>query len=136
MPIVDPGLIVETAVLRDTGASGVLRILAECVWRSEAATIAQAWTILRERDEIRDHPYLDPLPTRGQAIIRVDGRPVPFDLISGHLAWVAQARVGAHRVTVEGRGFDIGDVQLVKVHDLRPYIEGTNRFLGRIAIRG
>jgi hypothetical protein len=136
MPIVDPVLIVETAVPRDTAASGVLRILAECVWRSEAATIAQAWTILRERDEVGHHPYLDPLPTRGQALIPVDGRPFPFDLISGRLAWVAQARVGAHRVTAEGRGFDIGDVQLVKIHDLRPYIEGTKRFAGRIAIRG
>ena len=40
MPIVYPELKVETAVLRATGASGLLRILAERVWTGEAATIA------------------------------------------------------------------------------------------------
>jgi hypothetical protein len=98
------------------------------VWTGEAATITEAWDILRERDEAAPHQYVDPLPTRGQVIIRVDRRPFTFDLISGRLAWVAQARVGANRVTVEGRGFDNGEVQLVQVHDLRPYIEGSKRF--------
>jgi len=132
MQVVYPELLVETAVLRDTGASGILRILAECVWTGDAATVAEAWTILRERDEAQAHPYVDPLPTRGHAVIRVEGAPLPFDLISGRLAWVAQTWVGANRVTTEGHGFDIEDVQLVQVHDLGPYVDGSRLFPMRI----
>jgi hypothetical protein len=128
IPVVHPELLVETSVLGDTGASGILRILAEGVWTGEAATVAEAWTILRERDEAQEHPYVDPLPTRGQAVIPVDGAPVTFDLISGRLAWVAQAKVGANRVTTEGHGFNIEDVQLVQVHDLGPYFDGSRLF--------
>jgi hypothetical protein len=98
------------------------------LWTGEAATIAEAWEILRERDEATPHPYVDPLPTRGQAIIGVDGRPFTFDLICGPLAWVAQATIGANRVRLEGHGFDIGDVRLVQLHDLRQYVDGSTRF--------
>jgi hypothetical protein len=132
MPVIYPELLVETAVLGETGASGTLRILAECVWTGEARTVAEAWTILGERGEAQAHPYVDPLPTRGQAVIRVDGVPLTFEVISGRLAWVAQARVGANRVTTEGHGFDMGDVQLVRIHDLGPYFDGSRLFPMRI----
>jgi hypothetical protein len=128
MPFLDPVLMVETSVPRDTGASGVLRILAECVWTGEAATVDEAWEILHARGEAAPDRFVDALPTRGQAIILVDGHPFTFDLISGQLAWVAQARVGAVRVTVEGSRFDVSDVQLAEVHDLEPYFEGSRHF--------
>jgi hypothetical protein len=41
---------------------------------------------------------------------------------------VAQATIGANRVTLEGHGFDIGDVRLVQLHDLRQYVDGSTRF--------
>jgi hypothetical protein len=132
MPVVHPELLVETSVLADTGASGVLRILAECVWTGEAATVGGAWRILGERDEAYPDPYVDPLPIRDEIVISVDGVMIPFDLLSGRLAWVAQARVGSKRVTIEGHGFDIGDVRLVQVRDLSPYLEGSRLFPMRV----
>ena len=78
------------------------------------------WVHRSER-EIRELP--DPVWERSE--IRVDGRPVSFDLLTGGRRWVAVARLEHSFVMLEARGISPRDVNLERVVDASAYIEGS-----------
>jgi hypothetical protein len=58
--------------------------------------------------------------------IRVDGRPVRFDLLAEGRHWVAVAEVDGRALVLEARDLTVDQIELVRVADIGPYIEGTS----------
>jgi hypothetical protein len=59
--------------------------------------------------------------------VRVDGRPVRFDLLTEGRHWVAVAEVDGRALVLEARDLTVDQIELVRVADIEPYIEGTSR---------
>ncbi|HZP90185.1 MAG TPA: hypothetical protein VFC04_04215 [Actinomycetota bacterium] len=122
-----PMLVVETALPDAPSGGGPLRILAEDVWSGRAHTVFEA--IERVRARWSGHTPFDATPpSRTGDVIVVDGVPIQFDRLARPDEWVACARVGAYRVTLEARCFPVEGLELVRVTDLAPYILGSRRF--------
>lgn len=73
-----------------------------------------------------------PDPAWSQVTIPVDGRPVGFQWLAEGRHWVAQAELddrtlGFDTLTLHGRDLPVESVELVRVTDLAPYIEGQRR---------
>ncbi len=63
--------------------------------------------------------------------VDVDGTVTRFDAAVRGVAWVARHVFGDYALTIEARNFPPGDVSLVRVTDLGPYIEGLERRFDR-----
>jgi hypothetical protein len=59
--------------------------------------------------------------------IVVDGRPVAFARLAEGRHWVAQGELEDRTLTLHARDLPVESVQLVRVTDLEPYIEGWRR---------
>jgi hypothetical protein len=70
-----------------------------------------------------------PDPAWSPVTIPVDGRPVAFAWLAEGRHWVAQADLDDHTLTLHGRDLPVESVELVRVSDLEPYIQGHRRLL-------
>jgi len=92
------------------------------------------WTLaLRGIDRRPEDPGFDPrLPvpeaTEATVEIDVDGVPVAFDVLEALGGFAAAAAVDGVPVEMAGRGIDVREIGLIRVRDLTPYIEGTERW--------
>jgi hypothetical protein len=68
-----------------------------------------------------------PDPAWSQVTIPVDGRPVAFAWLAEGRHWVARAELDDRTLTLHGRDLPVESVELVRVTDPEPYIEGTRR---------
>jgi hypothetical protein len=130
-PLTDEGsqLRVEVSVERVdaeqvlTVSSERRRSLAEDLWLAAAPTahdLAEHWDRLAAASR-------RPNPAWSQVTIPVDGRPVAFEWLSEGRHWVAGAELDDRTLTLHGRDLPIDSVELVRVIDLEPYIQGTRR---------
>jgi hypothetical protein len=138
-----PTLRVETATPGRHGADGALEMFANFLWYGDAPTPQKAMALYEEQygqHSIESGPPRDltPLPIRGSAEIRIDGRSILFDVVLGDGVWAGRTDVDAHVVTVCGREWDLEGLSVVRIVDIDPYIDGTRRFdaLIRLASRG
>jgi hypothetical protein len=65
-----------------------------------------------------------PDPVWSQVVIPVDGRPVGFQWLAEGRHWVAQAELEDRTLILRGRDLPVELVELVRVLDLEPYIQG------------
>ena len=76
----------------------------------------------------REHEFRErPLPEVRTIAIPVDRSPTDFELIVEGSQWVAMTELHDVTVTVRARNIAVEDVELVRVTDLEPYIEGSRR---------
>jgi hypothetical protein len=68
-----------------------------------------------------------PDPAWSQVTIPVDGRPVVFEWLAEGRHWVARAELDDHTLTLHGHDLPVGSVELVRVADLEPYLQGQRR---------
>jgi hypothetical protein len=69
----------------------------------------------------RPDPAWSPVP------IPVDGRPVAFEWLAQGRHWVAVADLAHQTLVLQARDLPVDQVELVRVADLDPYVEGTRR---------
>lgn len=68
-----------------------------------------------------------PDPPWSAAPVRLDGRPVRFELLAESRHWVAWAEVEGRTLVLQARDLAPEQVELVRVTDVEPYVEGTER---------
>jgi hypothetical protein len=130
-PLTDQGsqLRVEVRVERvdaervPTVLSESRRHLAEDLWLAAASQAPDA----AERWERIVGARRRPDPTWSQVTIPVDGRLVDFEWLGEGRRWVARAEVDDRTLTLHGRDPPVESVELVRVSDLEPYIQGQRR---------
>lgn len=66
-------------------------------------------------------------PAWSEATIRVDGRPVPVRVLSEGRQWVAHGEVEGWALVLTGRDLAVAGLELVRVTDVEPYIQGTRQ---------
>jgi hypothetical protein len=124
-----PQLRVEVSVERlDTGLvpaewSQRRRDLAEELWLAAAVPArdpAEHWQQVATARSRPDGAWL-PVP------ILVEGRPVAFAWLAEGRHWVAQGELEGRTLTLRARDLPVGSVQLVRVTDVEPYLEGRRR---------
>jgi hypothetical protein len=57
----------------------------------------------------------------------VDGRPVEFELLADGRHWVARGELEGRTLVLRARDLPAGEVELVRVADLAPYVAGSRR---------
>jgi hypothetical protein len=68
-----------------------------------------------------------PDPAWSQVTIPVDGQPVGFAWLAEDRHWVARAELDDRTLTLHARDLPVESVELVRVTDLEPYIQGQRR---------
>jgi hypothetical protein len=68
-----------------------------------------------------------PDPAWSKVMILVDGRPVAFAWLAEGRHWVAQAELDGRTLILRGRDLPVGSIELARVADLAPYIQGQRR---------
>jgi hypothetical protein len=81
-------------------------------------------------------PADQPDPPWSAVPIRLDGRPVRFQLLAEGRHWVAVAEVEGRTLVLQARDLAPEQVELVRVTDVEPYLEGTERLEESRARRG
>jgi hypothetical protein len=130
-PLTDQGpqLRVEVRVERvdaeqvPTVSSESRRHLAEDLWLAAASQAPDA----AERWERIVGARRRPDPTWSQVTIPVDGRLVDFEWPGEGRHWVARAELDDRTLTLHGRDLPVESVELVRVSELEPYIQGQRR---------
>jgi hypothetical protein len=122
-----PILVVETALPNEDNGGGLLRVVANEVWKGRANSVVEALDILRSQWRGLRDSDLAILPTRIEAVLRVEGRPETFDVLSQPRHWVGRAGVGGYQLTIEGHDIPLEGLMLVEITDLQPYINGSRR---------
>jgi hypothetical protein len=105
-----------------------LQWIGELLWRQGASDIDQAIDRFRTEWDV-GNGIEGERPVEAVAEILIDGTSVPFRVLRRGRSWVAGATRPDVWITIDGDGFDIDEVELVTVRDLRPYIEGTRSHL-------
>jgi hypothetical protein len=124
-----PQLRVEVRVERvDTEQLLAVRVqsrrdLADDLWFEAAPTAHDAAGHWDRIAAARSRPDL----AWSHVTIPVDGRPVAFAWLGEGRHWVAQAELEERTLTLRGRDLPVESVELVRVFDLKPYIEGQRR---------
>ena len=59
--------------------------------------------------------------------VRLDGRPVRFELLAEGRHWVVVAEVEGRTLVLQARDLAPEQVELVRVTDVEPYVEATER---------
>jgi hypothetical protein len=85
------------------------------------------WTVAAAGDRPPEPPERDAGVAWTEATIAVDGRAARFDLLAEGRHWVAAGAVEGFLLVLQGRDLDAGEVELVRVTDVEPYVEGTRR---------
>ncbi|HEY3214409.1 MAG TPA: hypothetical protein VGL16_14535 [Actinomycetota bacterium] len=105
----------------------VLRRLAEDLWRGQnrpppdlTAERLHEWARDRDREILNRET-----PPAHLFHVKVDGRAVPFDRVSEGTAWAAVGLVDDVAIMLRARGIPIEAVELVRLTDVEPYVEGT-----------
>jgi len=106
-----------------TSRSDSLRGLAEELWWEAAPT---AHDVAEHVDQVAA-ARRRPDPVWDRVTIPVDGRPVDFRWLAEGRHWVAHAELEDRTLTLRGRDLPVESVELVRVLDLEPYIEGQRR---------
>jgi hypothetical protein len=99
------------------------RDLAENLWLDaapQAHDLAEHWDQLAAARRRPD-------PAWSQVTIPVDGRLVGFEWLAEGRHWVARAELDNRTVTLHARDLPAESVELLRVTDLEPYIEGQRR---------
>lgn len=111
----------------------LLRQLAESLWHEVQrpppdlpAERFHAWAEARERERRRRET-----PPFSHVEVPVDGEPTRFAYLAEQSSSVAQGRSGHVTITLRARNLDVGQVELVSVRDVEPYIEGSRRLQER-----
>jgi hypothetical protein len=106
----------------DPGAGPELRrALAEDLWWAAAAGDAREAAM----GGVGGLPADQPDPPWSAVPIRLDGRPVRFELLAEGRHWVAWAEVEGRTLVLQTRDLAPEQVELVRVTDVEPYVEGT-----------
>jgi hypothetical protein len=103
--------------------SDSLRGLAEELWWEAAPT---AHDLAQQRDQVAA-ARRRPDPAWSQVMIPLDGRQVGFQWLAEGRHWVAQTELDDRTLTLRGRDLPVESVELVRVLDLEPYIQGQRR---------
>jgi hypothetical protein len=118
---------------REVSRNHALRRLAEDLWREQDRPPSglppehlHEWARARDR-EVRSRET----PPTAPVHVPVDGRPIPFDHISEGTAWAAVGIADDVTITLRARSIAIEAVELRRVTDVDPYIEGTRRLRDR-----
>jgi hypothetical protein len=137
-PEVPTGTVLRVSVSSELGKREVprdqiLRRLAEDLWREQhrpppglPPERLHEWARARDR-EVQSRATL---PAELVQVV-VDGRATPFDQISEGSAWVAVGLVDDVTITLRARGIPIEAVELVRLTDVDPYIQGTRNLRDR-----
>ncbi|BCJ66145.1 hypothetical protein [Polymorphospora rubra] len=67
--------------------------------------------------------------TPGEAVIAVEGEPQHFSVWQHAGGWIADTLCSGHRITLKAHGVDPASVELCRVHDIEPYLDGRRTFL-------
>jgi hypothetical protein len=106
-----------------TVRGGSRRDLAEELWLAAAP---QAQDPAEHFDQVAA-ARRRPEPAWSQVMIPVDGRPVGFWWLAEGRHWIARAELDDRTLTLRGRDLPVEAVELVRVTDLEPYIQGQRR---------
>lgn len=110
------------------------RLWQEAHWpppRDRSLGAVRDWVEARERARRAWH-----LPETTRIEIVVDGERVPFAFLAEGAVWGALGRIGSVVIRLRGRDWDVGSVELQRVENIEPYLEGTRRRFGLKAERG
>jgi hypothetical protein len=99
------------------------RDLAEQLWREAAPRAYDLAEHFAQIAAARRRPD----PAWSRVTIPVDGRPVSFRWLAEGHHWIAQAELDDRTLTLHGRDLPVESVELVRVSDLEPYLEGQRR---------
>jgi hypothetical protein len=83
--------------------------------------------VRRMNREVHDMPD----PEWISVTIPVDAQRLEFELLRGGRRWVAWATFGEVLLTISGRAIQPDEVELVRISDVEPYIEGGRRIRAR-----
>ena len=126
-------LTVETSMPEAPSGGGLLRIVADELWRGRAETVDDALAYVRSRlDGL--HERLSPLPNRVRADVVVDGKHFALDVLAQPERWVGRATMERWDLALEGLVFPMEELELVRIHDLEPYVLGSRHFEGPSSI--
>ena len=118
-----PSLAVETAAPDPSRGGGALRCIAGQLWFGDASTVDEAQEADRGFGGDDEEGSFAEL-VRREVVLRIEGRAIPFDSLWEDAGWVSYAEVDSYHITVEGYDFDPREVDLLRITDLAPYIEG------------
>jgi hypothetical protein len=99
------------------------RQLAEDLWLAAAPPAHDPAEHFERLAAVRRRPD----PTWLQVTILVDGRPVGFEWLTEGRHWAAQAELDERTLTLDARDLPVESVELIRVTDLEPYIQGQRR---------
>jgi hypothetical protein len=74
-------------------------------------------------------------PAWSEVAIPVEGRPASFELLAMGRHWAAWAELDGRTVILRARDLAAEEVELVRVDDVEPYVEGTRRLEEEAATR-
>jgi hypothetical protein len=84
-----------------------------------------------EKDVVEAMRHADAAPT-GTVSISVDGRPEAFDHWVHEQTWFAARHHDGHTLAVEARHVSPDELNIVRVHDIEPYLAGRRASLRRM----
>lgn len=120
-----PSLSVESSEPNSAGSGGgSLRAFAEAEWFASTEPATQHFV----PPDLEDLS-LSPSPTHAQSFVRIDRDSVVFDIVAQPDQWVGRASYKGLIITVESRGFPAEGMDLVRIEDIRPYIDGSRALL-------
>jgi hypothetical protein len=96
------------------------RDLAEELWLQAAPQVGDLAGHVDQLVAARRRPD----PAWSKVTVPVDGRPVGFAWLAEGRHWVARAELDDRTLTLHGRDLPVGSVELVRVSDLEPYVQG------------
>jgi hypothetical protein len=99
------------------------RQLAEDLWLQAAPQAHHPAEHFEQLAAVRRRPD----PAWSLVTISVDGRPVGFWWLAEGRHWVARAELDERTLSLYGRDLPVESVELVRVSDLEPYIQGQRR---------
>jgi hypothetical protein len=119
-----PRLFVQSEVPDTAPGGNDLQLVAEAHWRGRAETLDDAIESLHtEWGRPREDRF--ERPVESSAEISIDGVATAFAVLSHQESWVAFTRLPMLWLTMNAELFDIAEVELVTIADLRPYVTGN-----------
>jgi hypothetical protein len=101
--------------------------LAGVVRRRRAMVPAPATYLMAAVAGAGGPPDRPPDPPWSPVTISVNGRPVGFDLLGEGRHWVAVGELEGQLLVLQARDLTPEEVELVRVTDVAPYVEGTRQ---------
>ncbi|MEV0730458.1 hypothetical protein [Polymorphospora sp. NPDC050346] len=114
-----PGPYAEVLVNAADGADLALHRRREVRYETEPPRDEETFRRI-DRELLADDP--------DEVVIPVEGAPTRFQVWRLPQGWVATTAHGDHRCTVSASRIEPGDVELCRVHDIKPYWDGRRVF--------